>query len=253
MNFSISILLLFFLVNGSAYAGSGGLRVTCDGDNAGASIYINGKFKGECPLDVKVPEGKVKFRATKAGDEEHEPKVFEQEVYVGDGVGKKVEVQFGEGGLTAVGKQRRQEAELADKKQHYEAELADYNKNIQECLPKHAEELRRVKQMARQAYMSRLDQCVKNNSERISAFMESSGHSREIEIGQMCGNTSFDKADIYTWVMDNEGMPHEIEEYRKFSKNAKSWCEKQFTAPQAPVDSAAQKLDMPQPNGRMPI
>ena len=244
--FAVTTASIFF-ASLNAHAGSGALRITCDGDNAGASIYINGKLKGECPLDMKVPEGKVKLRAAKAGDEEHEPKVFEQEIYVGDGVAKKVEVQFGVGGLTAVGKQRRQEAELSDKKQRYEAELADYNKNIRACLSKHAEELLRVKQVARRAYKSRLDQCVNNKSQRISDIMESSGYSREIVIGQTCGNTSFDKADadgdFFTWVMDDEEMPHEIKEYRKFSKNAKTWCDDQFAAPQAPVDEAAQKRD----------
>ena len=36
--------------------GSGSMvRVSCEGASAGAAVTINGKFKGDCPLDAEVP------------------------------------------------------------------------------------------------------------------------------------------------------------------------------------------------------
>ncbi|WP_435626884.1 SUMF1/EgtB/PvdO family nonheme iron enzyme [Candidatus Ferrigenium straubiae] len=90
-------------------AGSAALRIVCDGDAEGAEVYVNGKLKGECPLDMKVPEGKLKLRVQKRGDAEHEPRLFEREIYMGDGVVKKVEVQLGPLELNAAGKRREEE------------------------------------------------------------------------------------------------------------------------------------------------
>lgn len=90
MKFSIPALILALLTSGSAFAGSGALRITCDGDNDGSSIYINGKFKGECPIDLQVPEGTVKLSARKKYD--HGEYRFYQELRLGDGAAKKIEV-----------------------------------------------------------------------------------------------------------------------------------------------------------------
>ena len=41
------------------------LRVTCEGDDVGAEVTLNGKFKGECPVDIQAGSGTVKLRVVK--------------------------------------------------------------------------------------------------------------------------------------------------------------------------------------------
>lgn len=67
------------------------LRVSCEGDDVGAEVTLNGKFKGECPLDIQAGKGTMKLRVVKKVDTTHE-RVFEREYRIGDGVVKKVEV-----------------------------------------------------------------------------------------------------------------------------------------------------------------
>lgn len=76
----------------SAHASGGLLRIICDGEANGAVVYVNGKMKGECPLEMKAAAGKLNLRVQKTvnGD----TKLFEQSMYMGDGVLKKVEVQL---------------------------------------------------------------------------------------------------------------------------------------------------------------
>ncbi len=69
------------------------LRVACDGEAAGAEVFVNDKFRGECPLDVQVPAGTVKLRVVKKAGANPE-RVFEQEIRFGEGTIKKVEAIF---------------------------------------------------------------------------------------------------------------------------------------------------------------
>ena len=60
-----SIYILFLLMMSLAtsinvYAARSVLSVNCQGEDVGAEVLVNGKFKGECPLDVKVPAGRLK-------------------------------------------------------------------------------------------------------------------------------------------------------------------------------------------------
>lgn len=100
-------LILCFLLAGSSggYAADSMLRIACDGDNVGAEVTVNGKFKGDCPLDMQVAEGTVKLRVQKKVDAQRE-RVFEQEFRIGDGVVKKIEVKLGAPQLNAEGKRR---------------------------------------------------------------------------------------------------------------------------------------------------
>lgn len=82
------------------------LRIACDGDDVGAEVSVNGKFRGECPLDIEVAPGTIKLRVEKKGDALRE-RVFEQEIRMGEGTAKKVEVRLATR-LTAEG--QRQEA-----------------------------------------------------------------------------------------------------------------------------------------------
>lgn len=92
------IVIFLFVLQGavaSAMAQSSALRIACTGDSVGAEVFVNGQFKGECPLDIQVAAGSFKIVAKKKVDAERE-RVFEQEFRIGDGVAKKVEVQLSE-------------------------------------------------------------------------------------------------------------------------------------------------------------
>lgn len=78
------------------------LRVFCDDANKGAEVSADGKFKGECPVDVGVPAGTVKLRVVKKVDATHE-RVFEQEFRLGDGVVKRVDAVFSVPQISAEG------------------------------------------------------------------------------------------------------------------------------------------------------
>lgn len=67
------------------------VRITCSDEDKGAEITLNGKFRGECPVDIQLPEGIYKLRVVKAIDELYE-KVFEQDFRLAEGNVKKIEV-----------------------------------------------------------------------------------------------------------------------------------------------------------------
>lgn len=86
--------LLFVIalsISTAANAAGSMLRITCEGDNVGAEILISGKYKGQCPLDVQVPEGNVQLIYSKKYDAKIQ-KVFISKFQIGDGVVKRVEV-----------------------------------------------------------------------------------------------------------------------------------------------------------------
>jgi formylglycine-generating enzyme required for sulfatase activity len=93
------------------------LRVGCEGDDSGAEVSVNGKFRGECPLDIQVSEGVLQLRLVKKMGALHE-RVFEQDIRMGDGTVKRVEARLGAAQLTAEGlrveAQRRENAKLRE-------------------------------------------------------------------------------------------------------------------------------------------
>lgn len=91
----------------AAQSGMASLRVRCDGDSAGAGVSINGQFKGECPFDAMVPEGTLKIEARKPVGKEYE-RSFVQEMRVGAGIIKSIEVVLGKEQLTAEAKRARE-------------------------------------------------------------------------------------------------------------------------------------------------
>lgn len=107
---SIYYLFLSVLAASSAnvYAAGSVLSVVCKGDDVGAEVLVNGKFKGECPLDVKVPVGKLKLKVHKKVDASSD-RIFEQEIRVGDGIVKRVEVLLSAPKLNAEGKRVKSE------------------------------------------------------------------------------------------------------------------------------------------------
>jgi len=103
--------LLVFMASLPVYADSL-LRVQCEDEDAGAEIFLNGKFVGECPMDASVKEGTVQMRARKMVDADHE-KVFEKKLRVVEGVSQRVELVMSASQLTAEARQRKAAAEVA--------------------------------------------------------------------------------------------------------------------------------------------
>lgn len=58
--------------------------------DVGAGVYINGKFRGDCPIDLQVPEGEINLRVTKKMDAYFE-RVYEDKFRIGADSAKKVE------------------------------------------------------------------------------------------------------------------------------------------------------------------
>ncbi|MDP1855010.1 MAG: TonB-dependent receptor plug domain-containing protein, partial [Candidatus Nitrotoga sp.] len=100
----MSLLFLAFAVSPKAHAAVSNLSVTCNDEDMGAEVFINGKFKGKCPLDLTVPAGKLKLKVQKEVDALND-RVFEQEIRVGKGVNKHVKVPLVAAQLNAKGKQ----------------------------------------------------------------------------------------------------------------------------------------------------
>jgi len=105
------LLSLALLTSSSAYAQSM-LRVACAAGDIGAEVSVNGKFKGECPIDIQVVPGSIKLRVEKKGDALREY-LFEQEFRIGDGVVKKVDVILA-ARFTAVGLKQEEERAAAE-------------------------------------------------------------------------------------------------------------------------------------------
>lgn len=86
-----SLLLGATVASANAYAASSTLSVMCKGSDVGAEIFVNDKFKGECPLDIKVPTGTLKLKVQKKNSGGSD-RIFEQEIQVNYNVVKTVDV-----------------------------------------------------------------------------------------------------------------------------------------------------------------
>jgi hypothetical protein len=110
ITFLLGVLALV-LTSAPAFADSL-VRVQCEDEDAGAEVYLNDKFVGECPVDAPVREGTVLLRARKAVGGDHE-KVFEKKLRVVDGVSQRVEIALSPPKLTAEAVRRNKAAETA--------------------------------------------------------------------------------------------------------------------------------------------
>lgn len=117
------------LAHGVVFAGDSLLRIHCDDADAGAEIDINGKFRGECPLDIKVKPGPLKLRVHKPVDRSRE-RVFELELRMGEDSVKKIDALLEER-YTATG-QRQEEQRLRGEKAEAERKEAARQADIAE-------------------------------------------------------------------------------------------------------------------------
>jgi formylglycine-generating enzyme required for sulfatase activity len=140
--FFCAMVMGFFTASSSVLAQSSMLRVGCEGDDMGAEVSVNDKFRGECPLDIQVSEGPLKLRLVKKVDALHE-RVFEQDIRMGDGTVKRVDARLGASQLTAEG--RQQEAQRAEAaRQHEEARLREIEQAEQQKQKQQQETLARL-------------------------------------------------------------------------------------------------------------
>lgn len=72
-----------------AFGQSSMLRIVCADEDVGAEVKINGKFRGECPVDIKVAPERMTISVIK-GDRE-----FVQEIRMGENSVKKLEAVLG--------------------------------------------------------------------------------------------------------------------------------------------------------------
>lgn len=109
----------------TALAGDSMLRVICEGEDVGAEVYVNGKIKGECPVDMRVAPGKLNLRVVKGENE------FVQKMYIGDGVVKKVEAVLT---LNAAAQKRIDDAArvIHQQNEQYKQTLGHYFKRIKQ-------------------------------------------------------------------------------------------------------------------------
>ena len=126
---SAAVFAAVFIACAAAHAQVSLLRVTCEGDDVGAEVTLNGKFRGECPLDIQAGTGTVKLRVVKKVDATHE-RVFEREYRMGDGGMQRAEALLGpaqpsaEGLRIEAGRLAAERVQAASRKQVRDAALA---------------------------------------------------------------------------------------------------------------------------------
>jgi hypothetical protein len=218
-----SLLLLLAFVLPDAQAST--LRIACDPGASGGEVSINGKFKGECPLDVQVAAGTLQIKVKKNISGKTE--TFEQTVRLGDDVVKRIDVSFG--GVQDAGMPGAASAAMptvdraALARQRYELELAQYAASIDACLPKFDTEVRRRRAAAQQAHQRVYSAC------RAELAPNADGDENYFRVG--CGSRSLD------WEMPSSRL-EDTPEWKAWSSidgvPARSWCEGQFTKPVPP-------------------
>jgi hypothetical protein len=102
------------------------VRITCEDNDKGAEVQVDGKFKGECPVDIMLPEGTHKFRVSKKFDDTQD-RLFEQEFRLGGGTSKKIDVVLSPPQPNAAAKRT---ADAANRERYKQAE-ASLAKKIQ--------------------------------------------------------------------------------------------------------------------------
>ncbi len=80
MKLIYSFFLFIIIGLSNAHAIDYRVHVLCEGEAVGAEVFIKGKFKGACPMDVWVPRERLQLLVRKSVDAQHE-KVFEHELY----------------------------------------------------------------------------------------------------------------------------------------------------------------------------
>ncbi len=100
--FTLSTVALF--ITSTVVNAESAIRVACDEYNEGALIYINGKSKGACPIDLFVNAGEIQLKAVKSVDDTHE-QLFEITFDLPEDGGKRINVSLSMPQLTTAAKE----------------------------------------------------------------------------------------------------------------------------------------------------
>lgn len=79
---------------GTALAADAYLRLRCEGDAAGAMVTVNGAKKGECPVDLSIPEGNAHVVVRK-NLTPHSFRIWEKQLFLAGGAMKRETVVLG--------------------------------------------------------------------------------------------------------------------------------------------------------------
>lgn len=114
----LSIAFIVFFAT-TAFAEKALLRIVCDEEREPIKITINGKYSGECPMDISVNAGSITLYAEQASGPEM-ARIFTKKFDIAGGAARRVEIELSAPQLTAAGKRARLIA--AQKKEQQEAE-----------------------------------------------------------------------------------------------------------------------------------
>lgn len=89
------------------------LRLRCEGTSEGSDVRINGQLKGQCPLDLAVPEGKIRLSVRKdLGKGQYQ--IYEKELFLSAGAMKRETVTLGDVLFTPEGRKLEDERIAAE-------------------------------------------------------------------------------------------------------------------------------------------
>ncbi|MGH8492827.1 MAG: hypothetical protein ACRERR_06930 [Moraxellaceae bacterium] len=108
---------------GTAFAGDAYLRLRCEGDSEGADIRINGILKGQCPIDIAVPEGEIALSASR-DIAKGQYRLYEKKFFLSAGATKRETVVLGEEIFFTPEGRKRENARLAAAQAAADAEAA---------------------------------------------------------------------------------------------------------------------------------
>jgi formylglycine-generating enzyme required for sulfatase activity len=136
------ILATLLSVVGTLHAAGSALRVTCEGSDVGAEVWINGKFRGECPVDLQVPAELLKLLVRKQVDDDRE-QLYRQDIRMGEDSIKKVEIKLSAPRLTAEAQKRVEERQAAERAEAQRREAIEQAQALQRQTAERAEAQRR--------------------------------------------------------------------------------------------------------------
>lgn len=110
----IALALASVICSSHAQTSAAMLRIDCSGSNAKTEVYVDDKFRGECPVDIQVQEGERRLRFYRSVDKRTE-QVYEEVLKVGAGTIKRLEVNLPGAQLNAAGRQELEQRKARER------------------------------------------------------------------------------------------------------------------------------------------
>lgn len=207
------------------------LRVKCPAAaEFRTQIYVNGILRGDCPVDVVIPAGTVKFEAHVDFGGKKGPVKYPREFQIAEGVAMRLVF-----GADLVDDEEEppapqpSAARASTAKQRYEAEVAEYESSVQACLPKFSIELNSLRQRIRPLYAAAVRECL--NGVRLGGTATRA----DVEANtSFCQPRAFNDG-VETWIGEHRDRPQEFIDFRDMKDmGAEIWCRRQFSKPVMP-------------------